>query len=53
MFADNTTHKIDDYLNLINLKGSIQNFEKVEYVGVDELTVYESLKQTVSFNGER
>ena len=46
MFVDNTTHKIEDDLNL---KGSMQNFGKVENVGVDEHPVYENFKQTISF----
>ena len=49
-FVDNITHKIDDDLNL---KDSIQRFWEVENVGVDKHPVYENLKQTISFDGER
>ena len=49
MLIDNITHKTDDDLNL---KCFIQKFWGVENVGVDEHSVYENFKQTISFDGE-
>ena len=49
IFVDNITHKTD---NDLNLKGSIQKFWEVENTGVDEHSIYENFKQTISFDGE-